>query len=53
MYLSHQNIPHQKGSIKDGGTVRAYHGSNAVFDEFKKEKIEQIFQTPKMDSSSA
>lgn len=37
----------EKAPIKDGGTVRAYHGSNAVFDEFKKEKIGTNFPNTK------
>lgn len=37
----------EKAPIKDGGTVVAYHGSNAVFDEFSKEKIGTNFPNTK------
>lgn len=37
----------EKAPIKDGGTVVAYHGSNAVFNEFSKEKIGTNFSNTK------
>jgi len=37
----------EKTQIKDGGTVVAYHGSNAVFNEFSKEKIGTNFSNTK------
>lgn len=40
-------IEPEKAPIKDGGTVVAYHGSNAVFDEFSKEKIGTNFPNTK------
>lgn len=42
-----QKAEPEKAPIKEGGTVSAYHGSNAVFDEFRKEKIGTNFPNTK------